>query len=96
MQVAKTIIFASLLAAALISTDAWAFPHANVESKDTLDAYSGRNYQEGTSAILSISLGHGCTMSGESYSTRYVTAVFPNGANPNLAGSPSSCNPPPA
>lgn len=86
MQVAKTIIFASLLAAALISTDVWAFPHANIESKDTLDAYSGRNYQEGTSAILSISLGHGCTMSGESYSTRYVTAVFPNGANPNLAG----------
>lgn len=86
MQVAKTIIFASLLAASLISTDAWAFPHANIESKDTLDAYSGRNYQEGTGATLRISLGHGCTHSGEAYSTRYATALFPNGANPNLAG----------
>lgn len=86
MVAARTLIFASLLAASLISTDAWPFPHANIESKDTLDAYSGRNYQEGTSATLSISIGHGCTMSGESYSTRYVTALFPNGASPNLAG----------
>lgn len=86
MRATKTIVCASLLAASLISTDAWSFPHANVESKDTLDAYSGRNYQEGTSATLSISLGHGCTVSGESFSTRYVTALFPNGANPNLSG----------
>ncbi|HWQ69474.1 MAG TPA: hypothetical protein VN494_05915, partial [Patescibacteria group bacterium] len=86
MHLAKQIIFPALLAVLVISTDAWSFPHANVESKDTLDAYSGRNYQEGSSATLSISLGHGCTMSGESYSTRYVTALFPNGASPNLSG----------
>jgi hypothetical protein len=86
MRLAKQILFPALLAVLVISTDAWSFPHANVESKDTLDAYSGRNYQEGTSATLSISLGHGCSMSGESYSTRYVTALFPNGANPNLSG----------
>src|SRR5574337_229188 len=86
MRAASAIIVALLLTASLISTDAWSFPHANVESKDTLDAYSGRNYQEGTSAILSLSLGHGCTHSGESFTTRYVTALFPNGANPNLSG----------
>jgi hypothetical protein len=86
MQAARAIIVALLLTASLISTDAWAFPHANVVSKDTLDAYSGRNYQEGTGAVLSIAIGHGCTMSGESLSTRYVTALFPNGANPNLTG----------
>src|SRR5574337_128997 len=86
MRAASAITVALLLTASLISTDAWSFPHANVESKDTLDAYSGRNYQEGTSAILSLSLGHGCTHSGESFTTRYVTALFPNGANPNLSG----------
>ncbi len=86
MQVARTIIFALLLAASLISTDVWAFPHANIRPKDTLDAYSGRNYQEGSSAVLSISIGHGCTHSGESYSTRMVTALFPNGLDPDLGG----------
>ncbi len=86
MRLAKQIIFPALLAVLVISTDAWSFPHANIVPKDTLDAYNGRDYQEGSSATLSISLGHGCTMSGESYSTRYVTAVFPNGTNPNLSG----------
>ncbi|MBZ0169955.1 hypothetical protein MELA_01002 [Candidatus Methylomirabilis lanthanidiphila] len=86
MQRVRTIAIAALLTAALISTDAWAFPHANIRSKDTLDAYTGRNYQEGTSAVLSISIGHGCTHSGESYSTRMVTALFPNGLDPDLGG----------
>ncbi|NJD67364.1 MAG: hypothetical protein C3F12_07405 [Candidatus Methylomirabilota bacterium] len=86
MHRARTVLFLSLLAASLIATQAWAFPHANVQSKDTLDAYTGRNYQEGTSAVLSISIGHGCTMSGESYSTRMVTALFPNGLDPDLGG----------
>ncbi len=86
MKRASTIVFAALLTGAFISTDAWAFPHANIRSKDTLDAYSGRNYQEGTGAVLSIGIGHGCTNSGESYSTRMVTALFPNGLDPNLDG----------
>src|SRR5574337_447403 len=84
MQVARTIIFTLLLAASLISTDAWAWPHANIQAKDTLDAYSGRSYQEGSSAILSINIAHGCTHSGESYTTRIVTAIFTNGLEPDL------------
>ncbi|CBE69014.1 MAG: hypothetical protein F9K13_12100 [Candidatus Methylomirabilis oxygeniifera] len=86
MRRVRTIAFAALLAGAFISADAWAFPHANIRSKDTLDAYTGRNYQEGTSAVLSINIGHGCTHSGESYTTRLVTALFPNSSNPNLSG----------
>lgn len=86
MQRARPLLLAALLATAFISTDVWAFPHANIRSKDTLDAYSGRNYQEGTSAVLNIAIGHGCTMSGESYSTRMVTALFPNGLDPDLGG----------
>lgn len=86
MQRVRPILLTALLAASLISTDAWSFPHANIVPKDTLDAYNGRNYQEGSSATLSIALGHGCTHSGESYTTRYVTALFPNGVNPNLSG----------
>jgi len=86
MQTMRSIILTAFLTTAFICTNAWAFPHANIRSKDTLDAYSGRNYQEGSSAVLSISIGHGCTMSGESYSTRMVTALFPNGLDPNLGG----------
>lgn len=83
MQTIRTMVLASLLTASLTATDVWAFPHANIVPKDTL---SGRNYPEGSSATLSISLGHGCTHSGESYSTLYATALFPNGTNPNLSG----------
>jgi hypothetical protein len=86
MRVAKSIIFSTLLAVLVISTDAWSFPHANIESKDTLDAYTGRSYKEGSSATLSLVIGHGCTQSGESYSTRMVTALFPNGLDPDLGG----------
>jgi len=86
MRLAKQIIFSVLLATSLIATNAWAFPHANIVSKDTLDAYSGRNYQEGSSAVLSIGIGHGCTHSGESYTTRMVSVLFPNGLDPDLGG----------
>lgn len=86
MQLAKHVVCSALLTALAISADAWAFPHANIESKDTLDAYSGRSYKEGSSATLSIVIGHGCTHSGESYSTRMITALFPNGFDPDLSG----------
>src|SRR5574337_1208918 len=84
MQRMRPIILAAFLTSAFICTNAWAFPHANIQSKDTLDAYSGRNYQEGTSAVLRINIAHGCTHSGESYTTHMVTALFPNGMDPDL------------
>lgn len=82
MQRAKSVIFAALLTTAFICTNAWAFPHANIRAKET----GSRDFTEGSSAVLSIALSHGCTHSGESYTTRVVTALFPNGADPNLSG----------
>ena len=82
MQRAKPLIFAALLTTAFISTDAWAFPHANIKPKET----GSRDYKEGSSAVLSIGLSHGCTQSGESFTTRVMTALFPNGPDPNLHG----------
>jgi len=70
-----TLTFALL---ALANTAAWS--HANIVPKDNLDAYTGRSYEEGTSAFMEISLGHGCRSDqGVAFPTRHVSAVFPNG-----------------
>lgn len=57
--------------------------HANFVPKDNIDSYSGREYQEGSSAYLSLSIAHGCnSMDGsKSYKTKHVVAIFPNDVN---------------
>jgi len=56
------------------------FAHSNVVVKDNLDAYSGRNYQEATTANLKFQLPHGCrnTSRTKFYATKHAAAVFPN------------------
>jgi uncharacterized protein YcnI len=54
------------------------FAHASILSKDTLDAYSGRNYMEGSSATFSLHLAHGCSTDTATFATRHASIVFPN------------------
>jgi len=53
--------------------------HANYMSKDNLDQYSDREYQENSSSYLNLVISHGCKDdAGNTYSTKYVGVVFPN------------------
>ncbi len=54
-----------------------AFGHATTQPKDTLDAFSDRNYKEGSSAYVNLQIPHGCDDNG----TIAAVAVMSNGAS---------------
>ena len=57
-----------------------ALAHANFVPKDNLDFYNGRDYQEGSTAYLSLNLSHGCSNAdgSKSFPTRHAVAIMPN------------------
>ncbi len=73
-----------LLSACIFSGQVLA--HASVLAKDVNDQYDGRNYREGSSAMLNLHLAHGCSdaNTGETFATRHAVTILPN--NQDLSG----------
>ncbi|RLT89280.1 MULTISPECIES: DUF1775 domain-containing protein [unclassified Ketobacter] len=82
MSLRKTISL--LLIPCAMGTASNLFAHANTKPKDNLDTYSGRSYQENSSAYVDLVLSHGCD--GEA--TVHAAVLLPN-AN-DLSGNTSS------
>ncbi len=56
----RNIIISLLTGAALCSTS-MVFAHANVQPKDILDNFAGRQFKEGSRAVIGMIVGHGCS-----------------------------------
>lgn len=83
----KTSTLRTLLALGMTAGAAdTALAHANFIPKDNLDFYNGRDYQEGSTAYLSLNLSHGCSNAdgSKSFPTRHAVAIMPN--DKDLAG----------
>ena len=59
------------------------FAHAGFASKDNLDEYSGRDYEEGKTGYFKLVVPHGCSNAdgSRSYPTRHVVMALPNGVD---------------
>ena len=85
MTLKKTVLLITF--GGMISASWTAFGHANVVPQNNNDDFSGRQFEEGTTAYIKLNLAHACKVGPdgtERRNTNHFTVVFPN--NIDLTG----------